>query len=252
MHQVTSEDGFLEEDMDDEEEEEEEGPGGTVARGGARRLFDFVLCVGNFSARDEDIFVKLHQGEDSPSDEAAGSGAEGAEAEGAGTEIAGAGMEGVGPEGRAEGADEEQTELEWAAEEDNTEGGSELAHTLISRRVGTAATAVAPVLGLGGSVDQPALPILGVETGGCFTVTLGNRSTQARYFLQTTSQVQGLLLNLASVSAAAGKCQGAGLAAAESAQARLPNAMERPQLLRIQERLAKCLTPAFCLECAAP
>jgi len=26
-------------------------------------LFDFVLCVGNFSARDEDIFIKIHENE---------------------------------------------------------------------------------------------------------------------------------------------------------------------------------------------
>jgi hypothetical protein len=135
-------------------------------------------------------------------------------------------------------------------DEDDTEGGSEPAHTYISRPRAVTASADAPALDLGGSVDRPAPPILGVTSGGCFTVTLANRSTQARYFLQTTAQVHSLLSELISVSAAAVTSRGAGVGAAESAQARLPNAMERAQLLRIQERLSKCLTPAFCLECA--
>jgi hypothetical protein len=168
-----------------------------------------------------------------------------------------------GDEGE-EGDRDEQAEMGarvvWAVdddtekEEDNAERGhSDFDHSFLSPPPAAAAVADAPALGLGGSVDSPAPPVLGVQHGGCFTVTLGNRSTQARYFLQTTAQVQELLTKLASVSATVGTVsssspQGAEVGAKEAAEARLPNAMERAQLLLIQERLAKCLTPAFCLE----
>lgn len=59
---------------------------------------------------------------------------------------------------------------------------------------------------------------------------------------------QALLSRLASGGGGDEVALAAGGAADEAAEPRLPNAMERAQLLRIQSRLKRCLTPAFCLD----
>ena len=86
-HQLTSEEALT---GVSPEEAEGEGAAGAGGEEEETPLFDFVLCVGNFSSRDEDIFAKLHQSEGSEAEEveeaeAVGSG-EGGEAGGGGEE----------------------------------------------------------------------------------------------------------------------------------------------------------------------
>ena len=62
-HQLTSEEALT---GVSPEEAEGEGAAGAGGEEEETPLFDFVLCVGNFSSRDEDIFLKLHDAEQPP------------------------------------------------------------------------------------------------------------------------------------------------------------------------------------------
>ena len=236
MHQLTSEEALLggEYRLDEDDEEEESNVG-------AGNLFDFVLCVGNFSARDEDIFVKLHESEVQPradlADEETATGTRD------GDDVEGDSEMDVGP-GRP------------AAEGDTAMGDARapsvptfIDHPGAAGVGATGSDTDAPVLGLEGNVDQGhGSQILAVGQGCAFTVTLGNRSTQARYFLSNQTQVSNLLTDLASISGSTDPSFEHGAATSALGESRLPNAMDRAQLIRIQARLAKCLTPAFCLD----
>ena len=90
----------------------------------------------------------------------------------------------------------------------------------------------------------------GVEASGCgFTVTLGNHSTNARYFLpdkHEASQLLGMLAAEDAGDAAPVRRRERALPPppVEAEQARLPNAMEVSQLQIIQEHLSNyCWTP---------
>ena len=84
----------------------------------------------------------------------------------------------------------------------------------------------------------------GVEASGWgFTVTLGNHSTNARYFLpdkHEASQLLGMLAAEDAGDAAPVRRRERPPPPVEAEDARLPNAMELAQLQIIQERLSNC------------
>ena len=98
---------------------------------------------------------------------------------------------------------------------------------------------------------------LEVPAGGVFSVILGNRSTHARYFLHTEREATQLLYALTltpqTPRAAADTqetlaTQAAADEDATAATEALPNALDRSTLTEISERVARCWTPAFCLD----
>ena len=218
------------------------GAGNAVPRG-----FDFVLGLGNFSARDEDLFLQLHGAEARPDWAAtptAGSGGQD-------------GFEAADEYDDADAADDDDDD----DDDDNDEAALE-----------------APSFAEAEIPPEARPRSLDVAAGGVFTVVLGNRSTHARYFLPTEVEATQLLEALAiteqsaeaaadtaeqmaveaAAAAAVAVAGGAdGAAASPSAQAAaaagesdraLPSALDHASLRVIAKRIARCWTPAFCLD----
>ena len=222
--------------------------GGSAASSAALppRSFDFVLAMGNFTGRDEDLFLQLHS-------------IEGRTADG-GVDEPGMAL------GAADGAgDAIGTTDDAAATADAAAGGVEAPPLTLG-----APGISAPLLGRSGTRRA-----LDIETGGVFSVVLGNRLTHARFFLPSEREATQLLHALtltpqspqaaadtrellasqaaqAQAAAAAADAQSAAQAAAADAAASseelLPNALSRATLVDIAERMTSCLTPAFCLD----
>jgi len=111
----------------------------------------------------------------------------------------------------------------------------------------------APLFGQGD--DAETIRPVDVSAGSVVSIILGNRSTHARYHLRRQEDAEKLLQTLAltpqSARAAAAvdsMVDSQQLRAAADQGARLVNALDRSQLQSIQARLARCWTPAFCLD----
>ena len=194
------------------------------------RGFDFVLGLGNFSARDEDVFLQLHTAEARP--------------------------------------DWEQDPQHGDPETDGEDAHEEVVED-------GEAPSEAPPLTLGLNATTEGMRALDVAYGGVYSVILGNRSTHARYYLaseveatrmlhalsQAPQEKHARLLTLeqrAKLTAATSALANATSALAvqtvlsvqlaEGENRRLPSALERPTLVMISKRIARCWTPAFCLD----
>jgi hypothetical protein len=202
------------------------------------RSFDFVLALGNFTGRDEDLFLQLHSIEGRTADS---------------------------------GVDEPGMALDAADGAGDAIGTTDDAAATAVAGAG-AAGVEAPPLTLGALLGRSGTRrALDIEAGGVFSVVLGNRSTHARFFLTSEREATQLLYALTltpqspqaaadtreilasqAAQAAAADAQSAAQAAAADAAASseelLPNALSRATLVDIAERMTSCLTPAFCLD----
>ena len=208
---------------------------------GEARGFDFVLALGNFSARDEDVFVQLHAVEASQAES----------------------TEPLGPTLsdalESELDDEARDGLRAAGERVAGERAGDPSASGTADGADTARPAEVPPLTLGMGGRPEVTRALDVPAGRVYSVILGNRTTHARYFLPTEIEATKLLHALAltpPLAVAAQSPRVASDARRESAAAEeggaatvlLENALERPTLDIISERIARCWTPAFCLD----
>ena len=246
--------------------------------------FDFVLCLGNFTARDEDIFTKVH-GLFSPATGPEGDGDDAGRRDGdaeievdelsvelgdmlpdleAGDDDAGDDDDDDDDDAedaeRAMAAVQEVAEVEAAEVEEVEEVAEEAPRLAATAEAEAEMAEEAEADGAASTAEAEAEAEAETEAeteapnGVGITATLGNHTTHAHYFVAGQPEAEELLRQLAGLPQVPAKRRAAPSAAARAALSdikaggRLKNAMELSQLQIIQDRLEACMTPAFCLD----